>query len=197
MRNADMLLYIRGISSIFKGFDEDQLQILAENMSFMQYESGQPVMQKGEQGTWFGILLSGSLVVELIDAEVLVRPGALVGDMAVWGGALATRAATMKGRHAGLIATMLLTELPGFVAEYPECGSLLMRMLARCSLEKQIDNMKRERSTRIAPAIKWRQTVPRGKGFHAEQALTKMLSAHLSKLGLDETQVDFFLTSPN
>ena len=82
MRNADMLLYIRGISSIFKGFDEDQLQILAENMSFMQYESGQPVMQKGEQGTWFGILLSGSLVplpVSLSNALSYLFPAAVQG----------------------------------------------------------------------------------------------------------------------
>ena len=188
--NAEMLLYVRGISSVFKGFDEDQLEVLSENMSFMEFQTGQPVMQKGEQGTWFGVLLSGSLAVELVDGELVIRPGALIGEMAVWGGPNARRSTTMKGRHAGLIATMLLSELQGFVASFPEVGNLLMRMLGRIALEKQIDNMKRERSASITPALKWQKVVPKGRGFHANQAFQKQLANRLGRYGLDENQAD-------
>ena len=59
-----LLTFVQTISSSFRGFLADEVTVLSENLSVMRFDEEQVVMQKGESGSWFGVLLSGTLTVK-------------------------------------------------------------------------------------------------------------------------------------
>lgn len=120
-----MLWFHKQSHGLFKSFSSETINVLSSNMSITRYAAGQTIVQKGESGTWFGVLLSGTLTVELPNADSLViAAGELVGEMAVWQVG-AKRSATIKGRSAGHLATMLIEELQTFLVEHPVAGMSL------------------------------------------------------------------------
>ena len=60
-----LITFVQTVSTSFRGYSEEDISLLAGHFSVMRFEPGQVVMQKGEQGTWFGVLLEGSLAVEI------------------------------------------------------------------------------------------------------------------------------------
>ena len=80
-----LLTFVQTISSSFRGFLADEVTVLSENLSVMRFDEEQVVMQKGESGSWFGVLLSGTLTVKLTDTILIPIPaGAIIGEMAMW-----------------------------------------------------------------------------------------------------------------
>jgi CRP-like cAMP-binding protein len=86
---------------------ELEITVLVEHMSVMRFGTGEMVVQAGEAGTWFGVLLSGTLDCELgqtapsgtqADGQrsYELRKGAVVGEMAIWHPG-AIRSATLRG----------------------------------------------------------------------------------------------------
>ena len=119
-----LITFVQTVSTSFRGYSEEDISLLAGHFSVMRFEPGQVVMQKGEQGTWFGVLLEGSLAVEIPGVTIVVPAGAIVGEMAMWQRG-ATRSATLKGHEKGLIATMLVDDLPQLYAASPAtCAKL-------------------------------------------------------------------------
>ena len=106
-----LLTFVQTISSSFRGFLADEVTVLSENLSVMRFDEEQVVMQKGESGSWFGVLLSGTLTVKITDTILIPIPaGAIIGEMAMWHRG-AERSATIVGGQPGLIATMLVDEI--------------------------------------------------------------------------------------
>ena len=64
-----LLTFVQTISSSFRGFLADEVTVLSENLSVMRFDEEQVVMQKGESGSWFGVLLSGTLTVKITDTK--------------------------------------------------------------------------------------------------------------------------------
>ena len=130
--------------------------MLARHLTVMRFEEKQMVLQKGEEASWFGILLSGSLSIALPGGgEISVWPGTIVGEMALWIED-ATRAATISGAKGGLIATMLVSELVPFLEKQPVVGSRLVELMAANSLRSSLDNLRRQklvqgRSAKLTP----------------------------------------------
>lgn len=122
-----LLTFVQSISTSFRGFSEDETVALAEYFSVMRFEAGQTIVEQGETGTWFGILLAGTLQCEIGSLTFTTQAGAIVGEMAMWQSD-SVRSATLKGGEPGLIATMLVAELPGFVATCPDAGAKLMQV---------------------------------------------------------------------
>ena len=60
-----LITFVQTVSTSFRGYSEEDVSLLAGHFSVMRFEPGQVVMQKGEQGTWFGVLLSGTIEVEI------------------------------------------------------------------------------------------------------------------------------------
>ena len=124
--------------------DEASIKALAGNMLVARFTADQTVVQRGESGSWFGILLTGDLVVELPGGDtVSVPPGTLIGEMTLWQPG-AVRSATIRGKApGGLIATMLVDELSSFCDANPRVGAKLMTLMGRSAIGKQVDNMRR------------------------------------------------------
>jgi len=118
--------FIQSCGRGFRGFGSSDVAALAEAFSVMKFDANQIVINKGETGTWFGVLLTGTLKVLLPTAEqerdratkgvvtISMQPGAVIGEMAVWKED-SIRNASMEGGEPGLIATMLQEDLPQFV----------------------------------------------------------------------------------
>ena len=150
-----LLTFVQTISSSFRGFLADEVTVLSENLSVMRFDEEQVVMQKGESGSWFGVLLSGTLTVKITDTILIPIPaGAIIGEMAMWHRG-AERSATIVGGQPGLIATMLVDEIGSLMVAYPAVGAKLMRMLGRTAISKTLENKQRERTAKLKPTIQW------------------------------------------
>ena len=152
-----LLTFVQATSSGFHGFTADEVQVIACNMSIMSFESEQTVLEKGQPGSWFGILLEGTLKLELpgfTGPAILRHPGDIIGEMAMWHPG-ASRTATIKGHESGLLATMLVSELPVFVNEFREVGLKLMRLMGKSAIGKSLENSSRARSKTMKTALGW------------------------------------------
>ncbi len=148
-----LLTFVQTISSSFRGFLADEVTVLSENLSVMRFDEEQVVMQKGESGSWFGVLLSGTLTVKITDTILIPIPaGAIIGEMAMWHRG-AERSATIVGGQPGLIATMLVDEIGSLMVAHPAVGAKLMRMLGRTAISKTLENKQRERTAKLKPTI--------------------------------------------
>ena len=148
----------------------------------------QTVVQAGEPGTWFGIVLTGDLIVELPNFELTVGPGTFIGEMTLWMEGT-SRSATMRGKEpGGMIATMLVDEVGGFVEKNPAVGAKLLSLMAGSAIGKQIDNMRRTLRN-AATSSNRMELLDHGSGAEAESAaaaFTKMLSGE----GFDAAESD-------
>lgn len=185
-----MLTYVQAISTSFRGFDDDEIGILSENLSIMKFDTDEALVERGEEGTWFGVLLSGSLMIVLPDGGKIELPaGNIIGEMVIWTQG-SKRSASMKGGEPGMVATMLTTDLARFASDHPACGMKLMKLMGKSALSKNMDNMRRQRSGQITPALKWTA----GKGAPKKAAGADEMSSALSELLLD---YDFDMTEAN
>jgi CRP-like cAMP-binding protein len=183
-----LLALVQSTSTSFRGFKEDELPVLAENMSIMQFDEGETVLEQGEPGSWFGVLLSGTLRIDLPPQKPGGEPlvirrvaGDIIGEMAMWQPGEG-RTATMKGEEEGLIATMLVSELATFVREFKAVGLKLMRLMGTSAIGKSMEHAQRVTSSEIVPNIdSWKQGRP-VKAREAEDE--ERLEAFLDQKGL-------------
>lgn len=138
----------------FSELSEEEIYNLADGLSVLRFDEGETVIKKGEEGTWFGIVLSGSLVVE--GSDRVIESGALLGEASMLQEAGALRSATMKGHTAGVLAALLVSDLPQFAADSPLVGTKLMQMMAKSALAKEMANLRGSRAL-CAPPITFAQ----------------------------------------
>ena len=141
-----LLAAVQGISDVFRGFSDEEVELLAQSMTILNFWPGQTILEQGESGTWFGIILSGELSVILPNgASFIIKEGAMIGEMALWQ-KQAVRTATICGhQYTGMIATMLVDDMHALITKHPAIGVRLLRLTGATSLSKQIENMKRLR----------------------------------------------------
>lgn len=134
-----MLTYVQAISTSFRGFEDEEISQLTEHLSIMRFDTGETLVERGEDGTWFGILLSGSVSIVLPDGGNIELPaGNIIGEMVIWVDGT-KRSASMKGGEPGMVATMLTTDLPKFVSAHPAAGLKLMKLMGKSALSKNLE----------------------------------------------------------
>jgi len=120
---------------IFQDLDPKDLTRVSRVGVRKQFRSGESVIKEGEQGTWFGLVLSGKLEVRKDvskdRAAVLVKlkPGDVVGEMGFFG---------VELRSAAVIATsdcdLYVFEQKSFdslMTDRPKIAAVVYRSLAR------------------------------------------------------------------
>ena len=137
---------------------ELEIMVLAEHMSVVRFAKGDEIIKVGETGSWFGILLSGSLCLEIAPGQPRqeLRQGAVIGEMAIWNRSARRSASVRAGSEPGMIASFLVSELEEFMEDLPDVGSKLMRMLGRMALSKQASNLRDELADKVTPALEWK-----------------------------------------
>ena len=78
-----LFAHVQTFSEHFCGFTNEEIDILAARMSIMSFEYGDPIISEGEVGCWFGLLLRGTVRVELADSsiEVTRQAGDILGEV--------------------------------------------------------------------------------------------------------------------
>ena len=137
-------------NSEFGDFTEADIQALSEFMTVLRFEQELSLVRRGEAASWFGILLIGTLRVDVLSGDARhIRRGSLVGEMVPWQNKRHTRTATIKGHESGIIATMLVAEFRMFAEQYHDTALKLMRLLVDSALKKQHENMRAARQVRL------------------------------------------------
>jgi len=150
----------------------------------MRFEHGETIVEQDEVGTWFGVLLDGTLSCQISESVKITRAaGDLIGEMAMWQPG-ATRTATMVGDQPGLIATLLVSELGDFTEEFPELGYKLIRLMGYSAIHKQLDATRGLRASKFKPAITWLSSPSK-----AVMPLEALLRAQLLSKGFLEEEV--------
>ena len=124
-------------SNDFRGFSEDQLDELFPFLTFVDFEEGEEVVAAGEEASWFGLLLGGSLDVMTKSSPAPIatlHPGRIVGEMAFFRGG--RRGASMIGGNPGTIAVMLFSEVSNLYKMAPSAATLMVLGLGRASVRK-------------------------------------------------------------
>ena len=132
--------------------DAESVKALASTLLTSRFGAEQEVVREGEAGTWLGILLSGELLVRRPGKDELevLSPGALVGEQALWRPG-APRSETVHGKApGGLMATILIDELPAFCAHHPSAAAKLLTLVGSVGAGRQLDAM-REAARQPAP----------------------------------------------
>ena len=98
-----LLVEVQAKSRYFRGF-VDEVPKLAEMLSVVSFDEGETILQRGEEGTWVGLVLSGELSV-IIEGKAVatVNPGDFLGEMILWYGGV--RQSTVMASSSGVIAT--------------------------------------------------------------------------------------------
>ena len=146
---AQLLGQVQYLGKDFRGFSEEEIECLAEHFSVMSFEEGQTVISRGEAGTWFGVLLSGTLELAFDGTVHEMHPGLFLGEMALLE-KNSIRTATLTGGKAGLIGTMLCQEIPALVEAHTEAGAKLLRIIATIAIRKQLQIMRRVRAAKLS-----------------------------------------------
>ena len=152
-----LFTYVQTKSAQLQAFTEAEIALLVQLFSVVQFQEGQTLVQRGEPGTWFGIILTGTMDVVLpTGAVIALPPGNIIGEMVIWVED-SRRQATMQGGSDGLVAIMLRSELPAMMDHAPELMIKLLRIMGSSSFVKQLDNVKRERAVKLKPGLKWNE----------------------------------------
>ena len=135
-------------SEFFRGFDDDELRVLADNMAVMPFREGEVIMQKGEPASWVGILLDGKLAARE-GRRVLGEqsPGDICGEIALFHGGV--RGAEMAGTAPGAVAAIMVNELQQLYRQHPDLCLKLVRMFGQASIQK----LDREKAEQVKSTI--------------------------------------------
>ena len=122
-----MLRDVQLVSTYFRGFSDD-IPVLVKHLSINRFETGETILQEGEEGTWMGVLLAGRVDVMVNGTAVhTVMPGDIVGEMIIWFGGV--RQATLVSATPGVIASILMSELHQLTLDEPKAGLQFMRVM--------------------------------------------------------------------
>lgn len=122
----------------WSGFSEAELERLLDDggLTLQRFRRREVVMKTGEAATFFGIVLQGTLAIDVGIKKLLKYPGHLLGEMALFNGGL--RSADCIATSDGVVATMTFRQLEALKTSADKTtkavAERLNLLLARCTL---------------------------------------------------------------
>ena len=117
-----LLAAVQLSSPHFHGFDANEVKLLERCLSVIYISEGDEILCKGQEGTFWCLVLEGSVRVMGIGDKrtptVMLHTGAIVGEMALFTGGI--RNADTVGVDDATLAVMSFAELEAFKAACPE-----------------------------------------------------------------------------
>ena len=131
---------VQAISSYFHGFDHHEVQRLAGAMTMAEFREDEKIMEKGEQASWFGLVLRGTVrAVITADISFNIHRGEFLGEQSIFEGPTApapVRSASVVGANDGLLGLITFDELQTFIRDEPALGLKLVTVLSKSSVAK-------------------------------------------------------------
>ena len=137
-------------STFFSGLDEPALTALAGQLTERVFEAGQTLFYEGDAGEACFIVVSGRVhVVKQVDAtqEVVLDergPGALIGEVALFGGQ--RRMATIRALERTATLELTRSRLDAVIAAHPQLTNQIIQTLHRYlqHLSAQVTRLERQ-----------------------------------------------------
>lgn len=135
-----LLLEAQAQSRALSVFTSTDILNLAENLSILEYEAGEVVMQQGEHASWVGIVLSGVIVACSSEGVVYahMKMGTIVGEFSFFAGG--RRATDVKGAERGFIAMVNMSNLVDMFRNAPHTAHKLVHVFGHSSVHKMAFN---------------------------------------------------------
>ncbi|KAK3277687.1 hypothetical protein CYMTET_14321 [Cymbomonas tetramitiformis] len=176
-QTLEMLMQAQGASRHFKGFSKEEATELAANVRVVNVQSGNLLMEEGDDATYSGIILSGAADVSQDGRMVeTLAPGEVIGEEAIMAGHK-RKARVMCASKNATLALITQEALEKITSRNPALGLKLTRML----MEAGVQNL---------------QERIRAKSEHeANNAPSRVLASSLDKQQL-KPMVEAVATSP-
>lgn len=134
------------LTEAFQSFENDlellDLQMLAEVMSVIKLNSGEQLIKKGENASFFCLLLEGSVQALITDTfKVTMGKGAMFGEMAYFQGGV--RSADIVTTSDVTLSVMSFKEMDALLPTAPALQNKLVKILARAGFSKLNETRKR------------------------------------------------------
>ena len=131
----ELLQRAQSHSLYFRGFEDEELRVLAERMNVMTFDKDDEIMQKGEPASWVGVVLDGKL--EARDGRRVLGTSAIgdiCGEIALFHGGV--RNAGVVASESGAMAAIMISQLGRLYSEHPDLGANLVRLFGQATLAK-------------------------------------------------------------
>jgi CRP-like cAMP-binding protein len=123
------LLQVQGVSRSFRGFTDEELQLLTPCFAILTYQRAEVLFEEGEPFTWAGVVLSG--VVREEDADVGYRAGDCLGEPSLFTTTVCE--AQLVGHEQGMIACTTLAQIAELSALKPKLALKLLKCFAEAA----------------------------------------------------------------
>eukprot|EP01083_Nonionella_stella_P047854 128072_1 len=146
---VELMIALRQQNILFSDFNRSELQLLAEIMSVLTFLPSDPLIEEGEEASFFGMLLSGRLEAQLLNGSTrYLTPGTVVGDRALFIGGL--RSADVVATKPSVVAVMSFVDFDYLQVTTP---SLALKLMSECtlSLTSRLIGSKISRAKRTQP----------------------------------------------
>jgi CRP-like cAMP-binding protein len=111
-----------GSGDIFRGFTDDDFNLMSQLMTVFQVSAGERIMCRGERSSFVCLVLAGSLRANVSEFTTIpIKKGQFIGDVAAFEGGL--RVVDVDAATAGTIAGRFFTvaACSPFLLSFDEC----------------------------------------------------------------------------
>ena len=138
-----MLKSLKEKAEYMDAFEESDFEVLANTLDFLRFQPNDPLVTKGEDASWCGFIMEGSVGVVVNGKQVAAMPaGKLIGGMAYFFGATRT-ADCCGGENGGVLAAIEFNALRELEKNSPEVAVRFINCIATGELENLLSRISR------------------------------------------------------
>jgi CRP-like cAMP-binding protein len=146
-----MLKNLKKNASYMDAFEDDDYEVLADVLDFLRFQPNDPLVTKGEDASWCGFIMEGSVGVVVGGKQVAAMPpGKLIGGMAYFFGATRT-ADCCGGENGGVLAAIEFDALRELEKNSPKIALRFINCIATGELENLLSRISRMEGTYTSP----------------------------------------------
>ena len=178
----NMLKKMKSSVGYMDDIQDGDIEVLVGALDFLRFQPNDPLISKGEEASWAGFIMEGSVGVMVGEKQVAtMEAGKLLGGMAYFFGATRT-ADCAGGEHGGVIAAIEFAELKRLEKEQPEVAMRLCNVLATGELENLLARIERMENPNAKPEQKkTKKTKPGANQRHKAEVLYRSKAAAAAK----------------
>ena len=138
-----MLQNLKNKATYMDVFEDKDYEVLANVLDFLRFQPNDPLVTKGEDASWCGFIMEGSVGVVVGGKQVASMPtGKLIGGMAYFFGATRT-ADCCGGENGGVLAAIEFDALRELEQNSPEIALRFINCIATGELENLLSRISR------------------------------------------------------
>jgi CRP-like cAMP-binding protein len=171
---------VKSLNRVFKPFTDYDIEELAGLMSVLKFGPGDPIVEKGEDASFFAIILSGVFNAKVTETlTVPLGKGLVLGEMSYFEGG--QRNASVSCANDGIVAVFTFAAMNQLMAEGgAELAAKLIKMLATSSIRKLHKSSDKEETEGAPTKVAKKETLFRNRASRASGARASVAANRLN-----------------